>query len=376
MMETIMRATIWPILFICGMAIPAYAQQQAPAALAVGVVKAQRTSITKTLTFVGRVEAVNRVEVRARVTGYLEEVLFKEGELIKAGTPLYRIEHGLFQAAVEQAQGALERSKASQALSQIQLQRAQDLVDRQAGTVVARDQAKAADDQSKGAIMQDEANLTTAKINLGYTDIVSPIDGEIGRTNITKGNVVSPDSGVLTIIVSQDPMYVTFPVSDRELLLAREAGRDIGYTDFKDFKLAIRFSNGSLYDQQGTINFINVTVDRTTDTVLARATVPNPNAVLIDGQLVTAEVEVGRPQEKVVVPQSALIADQGGVYVFVVEDGKAVQKRVKTGGTSGTGVVIDEGLAGGELVIVDRLQAVRPGTAVTAQPVQPAVSGG
>jgi membrane fusion protein (multidrug efflux system) len=372
-----MRATINAILLMCAAGLPAYAQQPAaPAALPVGVVKAERTEIRKTLTFVGRVEAVNRVEVRARVTGYLEEVLFKEGEHVKVGAPLYRIEHGLFQAAVEQAQGALERSKASKTLSAITLQRAQDLVQRQAGTEVARDQAQAADDQAKGAMMQDEANLATAKINLGYTDILSPIDGEIGRTNITKGNVVSPESGVLTIIVSVDPMYVTFPVSDRELLLAREAGRDIGYTDFKDYKVTIRFSNGSTYDQQGTINFINVTVDRTTDTVLARATVPNPKGVLIDGQLVTAEVEIGRPQEKVVVPQAALIADQGGVYLFVVEDGKAVQKRVKTGGASGTGIVIDEGLKGGEQVIVEGLQAVRPGAAVRASPVQPAVSGG
>jgi membrane fusion protein, multidrug efflux system len=375
-MEGSMRVTMSTVLVICAAAIPAHAQQPAPTAIPVGVVKAERTAITRTQTFVGRVEAVNRVEVRARVTGYLEEVLFREGELVKAGTPLYRIEHGLFQAAVEQAQGALERSKASQALTQIQLQRAQDLLDKQAGTVVARDQAKAADDQSKGAIMQDEANLSTAKINLGYTDIASPIDGEVGRTNITKGNVVGPDTGVLTLIVSNDPMYVTFPVSDSELLRAREAGREVGYKDFKDFKVSIRFSNGSLYDQTGSVDFINVTVDRTTDTVLARATVPNPKGTLIDGQLVTVELELGAPQQKVVVPQAALIADQAGVYVFVAEDGKAVLKRVKTGGESGTGVVIDQGLAAGELVIIDGLQGVRPGAAVRANPVQPALSGG
>jgi len=374
-MEVTMRAMIWAILLVCGLVASGHAQQSS-APIAVGVVKAERTAIKKVLTFVGRVEAVNRVEVRARVTGYLEEVLFKEGDLIKAGAPLYRIEPGLFQAAVEQAEGALVRSKASQALTQIQLERAQDLMDRQAGTVVARDQAQAADDQAKGAIMQDEANLATAKINLGYTEITSPIDGEIGRTNITKGNVVSPQSGVLTLIVSQDPMYVTFPVSDSQLLLAREAERDLGYRDYKDFTIRIRFSNGSLYDQTGRPDFLNVTVDRTTDTVLARASIPNPKGVLIDGQLVTAEAEIGNPQEKVVVPQSALIADQGGVYVFVVEDGKAVTRRVKTGGAQGTGVVIDDGLKGGELVIVDKLQAVRPGASVVANPVQPAVSGG
>jgi membrane fusion protein, multidrug efflux system len=375
-MEVMMRVTIWPVLLICGLAVPAHAQQASSTPLSVGVVKAERTAITRTSTFVGRVEAVNRVEVRARVTGYLEEVLFKEGDLVKAGAPLYRIEHGLFQAAVEQAQGALERSKASRSLTEIQLQRAQDLLDKQAGTVVARDQAKAADDQASGAIMQDEANLTTAKINLGYTDIVSPIEGKISRTNITKGNVVSPQSGVLTTIVSQDPMYVTFPVSDRELLRAREAGRENGHRDVTDFKVRIRFSNGSLYDQVGTMNFLDVSVDRTTDTVLARASMPNPNGVLIDGQLVTVEIEIGTPQEKVVVPQSALIADQGGIYVFVVEDGKAVTRRVKPGAESGTGIVIDDGLKGGELVIVDRLQAVRPGAAVIAQPVQPSVGGG
>jgi membrane fusion protein (multidrug efflux system) len=375
-MEGVMRIAIWPVLVVCGLAVPGHAQQQAPTAVAVGVVRAERTAITKTLKFVGRIEAINRVEVRARVTGYLEEVLFKEGELVKPGAPLYRIEHGLYQAAVEQAQGSMERTKASQVLTDIQLQRAEDLVTKQAGTVVARDQAKAADDQAKGAIVQDDANLKTAQINLGYTDIASPIEGEIGRTNVTKGNVVGPDSGVLTVIVSQDPMYVTFPVSDRDILLAREAGGEIGHKDFKDFKVRIIFSNGSPYDQPGTINFINVQVDRSTDTVLARATVANPKGILIDGQLVTAEVDLGRPQEKVVVPQSALIADQGGVYVFVVEDGKAVTRRVKTGGGSGAGVVIDEGLKGGELVIVDRLQAVRPGAPVTATPVQPAVSGG
>jgi len=371
-----MRVTISTLALICAAALPAHAQQQAPAPIQVGVVKAERTAITKTMQFVGRVEAVNRVEVRARVTGYLEEVLFREGTLLEEGAPLYRIEHGLFQAAVEQAQGTLERSKAAKNLAAIQLQRAQDLLARQAGTEVTRDQQQAAFDQANGQIMTDEANLSTAKINLGYTDIASPIKGEVGKTNITKGNVVSPETGVLTVIVSQDPMYVTFPVSDRDFLRARSAGRQIGHDDLTDFKARIRFSDGTLYDQVGSLNFVNVTVDRATDTVLVRATVPNPKSTLIDGQLVTVEVEVGAPQEKVVVPQAALIADQEGVYVFVAEDGKAAVRRVRPGGEEGTGIVIEQGLAGGELVIVDHLQSMRPGVAVLAHPVQQAVTGG
>jgi membrane fusion protein (multidrug efflux system) len=287
-----MRLTIHAALLIFAIAAPAHAQQ--PQVIPVGVVKAERKPIAATLDFVGRVEAIDRVEVRARVTGFLEEVLFKEGDLIKEGAPLYRIEHGLFQAAVEQAQGALERSKSAKTLTAIQLQRAQDLLDKSAGTVVARDQARAADQQAQGSIMSDEANLQTAQINLGYTDIVSPIAGRVGKTNITKGNVVGPDSGALTIIVSQDPMYVSFPVSQREFLRAQQAGRKV---DLKDIKVRIRFADGSLYDQPGSVNFVNVTVDRTTDTVLVRAGVPNPKGALIDGQLVRVNLEAGTPEE-------------------------------------------------------------------------------
>src|ERR1700732_414774 len=361
-----MRRGFFGIVTVCVLLAPAIAQQGAPPAVPVGVVKAELKPITKSLDFVGRIEAINRVEIKARVSGYLEEVLFREGDLIKEGAPLYRIEPGLFQAAVEQAQGALERSNAAKTLTEIQLQRAQQLVASQSGTVVARDQALAADQQAKGAILSDEAALQTAKINLGYTDIAAPISGKIGRTNITKGNVVGPDSGPLTIIVSQDPMYVTFPVSQRDILQAQKSD---AVTDVQSIKVRIRFSDGRTYGQTGQINFVDVTVDRATDTVLVRATFPNPAGGLTDGQLVRVTLESGAPQEMVVVPQSALIADQEGVYVFVVEDGKAVVKRIKPGGENGTDTVVQEGLSGSEQVIVEGLQGVRPGVPGKARPV-------
>jgi membrane fusion protein (multidrug efflux system) len=363
-----MRTAICTAFIICGFAAPVAAQQTPPAAVPVGVVKAEHRPIEKTLDFVGRIEAINRVEIRARVQGFLEAVLFKEGDPIKEGDPLYRIEKGMFQAAVEQAEGALLRSKASKTLTEAQLQRAEDLLARNAGTAVARDQALAADEQAKGQILSDEANLQTAKINLGYTDIVAPVSGRIGRTNITKGNVVGPDSGTLTVIVSQDPMYVTFPVSQRELLRAQEVGYQI---KFNEIKAKLRFADGSSYDQAGQLNFVDVMVDRATDTVLVRATFPNPASRLVDGQLVRVTLESGTPKEMLVVPQSALIADQEGVYVFVVEDGKAVVKRIKLGGESGTDIVVQEGLSGSEQVIVEGLQGVRPGALVKASPVTP-----
>jgi len=343
------------LLWLC--ALSADAQEKAAP---VGTVYAQRQQVTQTRDFVGRVNATNRVEIQARVKGYLEAVLFKEGDAVKKDDHLYQIEKGQYQAAVEQAKGAVERSKAAKALTAIQLQRAEELLAKSAGTAVARDQALAEDQRAAGDIMSDQARLDNANINLGYTDIVSPIAGKISKTNVTAGNVVGPDSGNLTLIVSQDPMYVSFPVSQREFLTLR--------ANPKDLKIKIQFADATTYDQVGTINFVDVSVDRSTDTVLVRATMPNPNGKLVDGQLVTVVVEAEHPQERVTIPQAALIADQEGTYVFVVEDGKAAIRRIKPGGEIGPDVIVNDGLKGGEQVIVEGIQSVRPGQPVQAAP--------
>ena len=352
-------------IFLCALALPAYPQQSAPTAIPVNTVAAQQQPIAQTLDFVGRVEAINRVDIRARVKGYLDAVLFKQGDLVKEGATLYRIEKGLVEGAVEQAEGALETSKAQHDLHVKNRQRQEELIARGVGTAVALDEATAHEGEAQGAITTNGGNLQIAKINLGYTDINSPITGKIGRTSVTKGNVVGPDSGVLATIVSQDPMYVTFPVSQREFLRASETGHP---TDVKTIKVQIRFSDGATYNQVGEINFVAATVERTTDTVIVRATMPNPTGALTDGELVRVTIESGTPDDRILIPQSALIADQEGIYVFVVEDGKAVVKRVKTGGERGANVIVESGLTGGEQVIVDGLQRVRPGIAVRASP--------
>ena len=357
-------AALATALAMATMPMAATAQQGQATSVPVDTVRVEKRDIPKTIEFVGRVDAVNRVEVRARVTGYLEDVLFKEGDLISAGGPLYRIERDQYEAAVEQAQGVLEGAKGAKALTEIQLQRAQDLLDKQSGTAVARDQARAADQQASGTVMQAEAALRNAKLNLGYTEIASQITGKISRTNITKGNVVGPDSGALTTIVSQDPMYVTFPVSQRDLLRARQSPIDLA-----DVKITLRFADGSTYDQIGHVNFVDVTVDRATDTVLSRATMPNPKGQLIDGLFVQVAAEIGAPEQMIAIPQAALLADQQGVYVFVVEDGKAVARRVRPAVESGTNVVIAQGLSGGELVVVQGQQGLQPGMPVRATPV-------
>lgn len=331
----------------------------------VGVVPATLQPVSDAQEFVGRVEAPERVDIRARVKGMLEAVLFTEGESVKEGQPLYRIEKPPFEADVQQAAGDVERAKAALTLAKIQRERAEELLAKNAGTAVARDQAIANEESAKGALLSAEAALNTAKINLGYTDIASPITGRIGRTAFTRGHIIGPESGPLATVVSQNPMYVTFPVSQRDY---QEAQKEEGKVDLSNVEVRIKFPDGTVYDKVGKINFVDVSVSRSTDTVIMRADVPNPSGRLVDGQLVRVELKAGTPEERIVVPQAALIADQGGVYVFVVEDGKAVVRRIKVGGNIGANVVVTDGLTAGQPVIVEGFEALRPGAAVRATP--------
>jgi len=368
-----MRILAGTAVLACGLAASVVAQQPGPEAVPVGTVTAERKPIARTADFVGRIQAIERVDIQARITGFLEQVLFKEGDLVKEGQPLYRIEKDLFKAAVEQAKGAVEASKAKKLLTAIQYERAEQLMKTSSGTVVARDQALTADRSAAAQILIDQANLDTADTNLGYTDINAPISGKIGRTMVTKGNVVSPQSGTLTTIVSVDPIYVLFPVSQRALMQAR---KDANAADIAGIKVRLRFADGSTYGPVGKIDFVDVTVDRATDTVQVRAVFPNPSGELIDGQLVTVNLEAGTQQEQVVVPQAALVTDQQGVYVFIVDDGKVAIRRIKTGGANGQGVIVAEGLSGGEQVIVEGIQSLRPGMPVKANPAAPNLNQG
>lgn len=348
------------------------AQQAQPAAIPVGTIAAEKRAIGRTADFVGRIEAVNRVEVRARITGFLEAVSFRDGDSVTDGTPLFRIEKEPFEAAVEQARGALLRAEGALQNASGQRQRAEELLRTNAGSVAVRDQRVAEEKAAQGDAATAAANLRTAEINLGYTEIKSPIAGRIGRTKLTKGNVVSPESGVLALIVSEDRMYVSFPVSQREFLAL---GTNRVQSGAPAPKVSLRFSDGSTYAEQGSIDFIDVSVERATDTVLVRATVPNPSGKLVDGTLVRVAVHGEKAEEKVLVPQAALIADQQGAYVFAVEGGKAVVKRLKIGGESGAYAVVEDGLAGNEQVIVEGLQGLRPGTPVLPSPVKPPLAG-
>jgi len=366
-----MRLPILVAALLAAVAQPLPAMAQPKAAASVGTMAAERRAVSQKTEFVGRMEAIERVELRARVTGFLQEVLFKEGDVVKEKSVLYRIEPESFQAAVQDARGSLLQAQARYVNATAQRERTEELVKTSAAAKATLDERIAAEKGAQGDVVTADANLKTAQINLGYTEIAAPITGEIGRSKLTRGNVVGPESGPLAVLVSRDPMYVTFPVSQREFL-------NLGTEDLRKsqnpnaggaLRARIRFSDGSAYDQIGRVDFVDVGVDRATDTVLVRATIANPRGVLIDGQLVRVSLETDKPEEKVLVPQAALIVDQQGTYVFVVVDGKAAVRRVKLGGENGAFVIVEEGLTGGEQVVVQGMETLRAGTPVLASPV-------
>jgi membrane fusion protein (multidrug efflux system) len=338
---------------------------------AVGVVSVESRGITPSLSFIGRVRAVQIFQARARVEGFLTNIAFTDGQNVKAGQLLYQIEKTQYRAAVDQAKANLASAQAVEVNAQIAFNRAADLVRSSAGTQANVDQTRANLDSAKASVLQNEAALTIANENLGYTDITSPIDGRIGFTAVTLGNLVNAATGVLVTVVSDDPIFIEFPVSMRQIadLNALHKG-DIGQG--AGIKVRARLANGKNYDRVGDWSFVSNQVDQQTDTLPVRATFPNPQRELVDGAFATVRVEEGEPQTRLIIPRAALQLDQIGVYVLVVGDDKKVEvRRVQTGEAVDTEIAIASGLKAGEKVIVDGIQKVRPGQVVSATDIGP-----
>src|SRR4051812_10796420 len=288
-----------------------------PAKPAVGVRPVAMKGVSQSFEFVGRIKAVNKVDLRARVEGFLEKVLFREGQDVKTGDLLYQIEKVQFQAQVDQAKANVASAEAEATNAQLQYGRQFELARHQFSPQATVDQNKAALDSSRAKTLQMRAALTQAEVNLGYTDIRSPIDGRIGRTVYTLGNLVNPASGVLATIVSQDPIYVLFPVSVRDLEIIREARRN-EEGGLAKIDIRLRLPNGQEYAHRGVWNLTDPQVDQQTDTLIMRAVMPNPERQLIDGEFVTAIIRERREAPRLVVPQASVQIDQSGRYVLVV----------------------------------------------------------
>jgi membrane fusion protein (multidrug efflux system) len=358
------KAVIGALIVIAGCG--AAAAQTPPPPPAVSVSPVASRQVTETGDFIGRIVAINRVDVVARVAGFIEERNFTEGQMVKTGDLLFRIEQDTYKAAVDQQQANLAKAQATEVNANLQLQRSQALVKNQNVPQSTVDQNLAAEQSAQADILQAQALLEQAKINLGYTEIRSPIDGRIGLANFTVGNLVDPTSGRLAVIVSQDPIYVTFQASEADVIAYRKRVANSADKD-PHVVVHIKLPDGTEYAHPGLTNFLDVQVQTDTDTVTARAQLPNPDGVLVPGGIVGVIVERGKPRYALMVPQAAVLLDQAGHYVLVVDDAKKVeQRRITTGPDHGKDIEVADGLKEGEPVITDGIQKVHPGQVVAA----------
>ncbi len=349
----------WACLLALPIGSPAVAQQAAPPP-AVLVEPAELTPIADQAEFIGRAAAVDKVELRARVKGFLGPRKFKDGDQVKKDEVVFNIEPETYQAAVDQKKAQRDSAQAALTNADMQLSRASELLRSNTGTKQTYDQRLSEQLQAKANLEDANAQLRDAEIQLSYTDIRSPIAGRIGRATFSPGNLVGPDSGVLATVVSETPIRVLFPVTQRELL---EAKRSASAGDPPVVRL--KLADGSIYKEKGDLDFIDITVDPKTDGQIVRATFDNKDGLLTDGQTVRVVLEDSTPQNVIVIPQQAIAIDQTGPYLFVVDDKNVVeQRRVKTGIVRNGKLVVTEGLKAGDRVVVQGQQRIRQGMTV------------
>jgi membrane fusion protein (multidrug efflux system) len=360
------------------LATSAVAQPMPSGPPAVGVITVQRQPMTDSYEFNGRIQAIDSVNIVARVNAFLEQQLFTEGVDVKKGDLLYTLERGPYQAAVDVQKAMVAQAEAQLENANIDLWRAQNLAQTHAGTQQAADTALAKQRTAKAQVDLVKAQLENAEINLGYTEIRSPIDGRIGRTSVTVGNVVNLQSGTLVTVVSQDPMRVLFPVPTRRAIELREAYGDKG--GFEAVKIRIRLPDGRMYDQTGKLDFVDNRIAQDTDTFVLRGVIPNPvigSATaggvklreLAADEFVTVIIESIDPKLVIAVPRAAILSDQQGSYVYVIDDQNiARQRRVTLGQLTPETAGIVDGLKEGERIIVEGIQRARPNAPVTPTP--------
>ena len=342
------------------------AQQQPPAPQAVPVtaLAVSLREVPVIYEAVGRTEGSREVQVRARVSGILEKQMYSEGDSVKQGAPLFRIERAPFEIDVQQSRAILAQEKARHELAKQEFERLKGLADRRAISQREADQAASTLQQSAAAVQLAQARLRQSELNLSYTSVDAPIGGITGRAQQSIGSLVSPsaESSLLTTLVRTDPIWVRFALSEAEFASLRNR------EGTEPPEVRIETADGKAYPVAGRLNFSGSSVDAALGTVQMRAELSNPKLQVLPGQYVRVQVVAGN-RPAILVPQSAVQQNESGRYVWVIgPESKAATRTIRAGNWVGKDWVVLDGLKPGENVIVDNLVRLRPGTAVQAKP--------
>ncbi len=356
-----LSATIFP---------PVQAQPPAaPPPPMVAVARITEQDVTPVTEYVGHVEAIQAVDLRARVEGFLERINFGEGDYVRAGDVLYVIEQGPYQARVDAdrarlSQAGAEANRASQHLARLREASPESV------SATDLDNAEAAELTAQAQVAGAEADLALSSLDLAYTTIKAPISGRIGLTAYTLGNLVGLSSGALARIVQTDPIRVVYSVSENELTAIAGALHDArGKKTARLLAPRLRLAGGEIFPTAGQVVFVDNEVDPSTGTIAVRANFADPEGRLIPGQYVTVLVQAGAPRMMPLVPQAAVLVDRDGRFVLVVDQDNRVSSRpIVIGPTIGAMWAVESGLAAGDQVIVQGLQKVKPGQTVQIQP--------
>jgi len=357
---------------LAALAAPAVFAQQAPPPVTVAspVVK----EIVEDDEFVGRFDAAETVEVRARVSGYLQEVHFQDGALVQAGDLLYTIDRRQFQNAFDQARSQIGIAQASFDFTLEQLQRAEALIANGNIPQSTLDARREANLSAQGALEQARAALSSAEIDLEFTRILAPITGRIDRTRVTPGNLVQQDQTVLTTIVSVNPMHFYFDIDERYFIAYSTDARSMG-VDLQQGAGArpvrVTLSDPRIPPVTGELDFSENRLDPDAGSMRVRAVIPNPDGALVPGLFGVVNVPGSLPYEGILIPDTAILADQNRRLVMVVGDDGAVTPRPVRPGPRIDGYrVIRDGLDGTETLVVEGLMRARPGAVVSPERVE------
>jgi membrane fusion protein, multidrug efflux system len=367
-------AALLATVLVMAAAGPAAAQQPGagmpPPAVVVERIEVQ--PVNEPEEFIARVEAIDAVDIRARVQGFLRTVAFSAGQAVEEGDLLFEIERDQYEAAVASAQAQLSRAEASREEARRSFERNRVLVERQTVAQATLDEAQAAFDVSRADVEAAQAALRTAELDLSYTRITAPIAGRIGRALYTRGNLVGPSSGALARITQLDPIRVVFSLAEGRLVTLRQQQTTDNRIDPQALRLTLRLPNGTEYNHRGRIEYVESEVNPQTGTVAVRLIFPNPDRLLLPNQFVTLMVREEDAREQPVVPQTAVLQDRQGRFVYVLQDDDTVtQQRIETGARVQNGWAVTEGLNGGEIVVVQGIQRLTEGAIVRPSEGQP-----